>query len=70
MHQMQRRLLLDVVVGKRTGVLDLLSREDEALLVRQDVLLILTLLFHHPDRIGRFDLQSNHLARLYEDLPT
>jgi hypothetical protein len=34
--QMECRLLLDVVVGKRTTVLELLSREDEALLVRRD----------------------------------
>ena len=33
MHQMQIRLLLDVVVGKRTGVLALLAGEDESLLV-------------------------------------
>ena len=35
-HQVQRRLLLDVVVGQRAPVLELLSGEDEALLVRRD----------------------------------
>ena len=33
LHQIQSRLLLDVLVGKRTGVLELLAREDESLLV-------------------------------------
>ena len=33
---MQRRLLLDVVVRERAAVLELLSGEDEALLVRGD----------------------------------
>ena len=35
-HQVQRRLLLDVVVGERAAVLELLARKDEALLVRRD----------------------------------
>ena len=64
MHQMQSRLLLDVVVGKRTDVLELLAREDESLLVRQDVLLILNLLLPHLDRIGRSHLWNTHLARV------
>ena len=40
-HQVQGRLLLDVVVGKRAAVFKLFSREDEALLVGGDALLIL-----------------------------
>jgi hypothetical protein len=35
-HQVQRRLLLDVVVGQRAAVLQLLAGEDQALLVRRD----------------------------------
>jgi hypothetical protein len=35
-HQVQRRLLLNVVVGQRAAVLQLLAGEDEALLVRRD----------------------------------
>ncbi len=35
-HQVQRRLLLDVVVGQRAAVLELLAREDQALLVGGD----------------------------------
>ena len=40
-HQVEGRLLLDVVVGERAAVLELLAREDEALLVRGDALLVL-----------------------------
>jgi hypothetical protein len=40
----QSRLLLDVVVGQRAPVLQLLAGEDEALLIRRDALLVLNLL--------------------------
>ena len=40
---MQRRLLLDVVVGERAAVLELLAREDQALLVRGNAFLVLDL---------------------------
>ena len=35
--QVQRALLLDVVVGQRAAVLELLARKDEALLVRRNI---------------------------------
>ena len=38
---MKRRLLLDVVVRERPAILELLAREDEALLVRGNALLVL-----------------------------
>ncbi len=40
---MQRAVLLDVVVGESAAVLQLLAREDEALLVGGDALLVLDL---------------------------
>ena len=40
---MERGLLLDVVVGERAAVLELLAGEDQALLVRRDALLVLDL---------------------------
>ena len=40
-HQLQRALLLDVVVSEGAAVLQLLAREDEALLVWRDALLVL-----------------------------
>lgn len=39
-HKVQSRLLLDVVVGKGAAVLELLAREDQALLVGGDTLLV------------------------------
>jgi len=41
-HQVQRGLLLDVVVRQRAAVLQLLPRENQALLVRRDTLLVLS----------------------------
>ena len=35
-HQVKSALLLDVVVRQRAAILELLAREDEALLVRRD----------------------------------
>ncbi len=40
-HQVQRGLLLDVVVGQRAAVLQLLAGKDQALLVGRDALLVL-----------------------------
>ena len=67
---MKSRFLLDVVVGKGTSILELLSSEDEALLVGWDALLILDLRLHVVDRVGRFNLESDGLAGecLDEDL--
>jgi hypothetical protein len=51
-HQMQSRLLLDVVVRQRAPVLELLAREDQALLVWRDALLVLDLLLDVVDRVS------------------
>ena len=69
-HQVERRLLLDVVVGQRAAVLELLAGEDQALLVGRDALLVLDLRLHVLDRVGRLDLERDRLARegLDEDL--
>jgi hypothetical protein len=40
-HQVQGGLLLDVVIGQRAAVLQLLARKDQALLVGGDALLVL-----------------------------
>ena len=67
---MERRLLLDVVVAERAAVLELLAREDQALLVRRDALLVLDFLFDVVDGVRRLDVQRDGLARqrLDEDL--
>jgi hypothetical protein len=40
-HEMECRLLLDVVVGEGAAVLELLARKDQALLIGGDAFLIL-----------------------------
>ena len=41
--KVERRLLLDVVVGQCASILELLASEDETLLIRGDALLVLDL---------------------------
>ena len=52
------------------SVLELLSRENQALLIRRDPLLVLNLRLHVVDGIGRLHIEGDGLAgeRLYEDL--
>ena len=63
-------LLLDVVIGERATVLELLAREDQALLVRGDALLVLDLGLDVINRVGGLDLEGDGLASqsLHEDL--
>jgi hypothetical protein len=61
-HQVQRRLLLDVVIGERTAVFQLLARENEALLIRWDALLVLDFRLYVVDRVGRLNFERNRLA--------
>lgn len=60
---MERRLLLDVVVAERTAVLQLLTREDKTLLVRRNTLLVLNLRLDILNRVRRFHLEGDRLAR-------
>ena len=60
--QVDGRLLLDVVVGQGTVVLQLLAGEDEPLLIRRDRLLVLDLTLKVLDGVGRLDLQGDVLA--------
>ena len=68
--QMKRSLLLNVVIRESSAVLELLSGEDETLLVRGDPLFVLNLLLHVLDRIRWLDIQCNGLPRkgLYKNL--
>merc|ERR1711915_696651 len=65
-HQVQGRLLLDVIIRKGPAVLQLLAREDQALLVRRDALLVLDVV----DGVAGFDVKGDRLTRqgLDEDL--
>ena len=58
------RTLLDVVVRERAAVLQLLAREDQALLVGRDALLVLDLRLDVLDRVRGLDLQGDRLAWL------
>jgi len=71
-HQVEGRLLLDVVVGQRAAVLQLLAGEDEALLIGGDALLILDLRLYVVAGVGRLDVEGDRLASqgLDEDLHT
>ena len=57
--EVKGRLLLDVVVGEGAAVLELLAREDQALLVRGDAFLVLNLRLDVVDRIARLDLEGD-----------
>jgi hypothetical protein len=69
-HQVEGGLLLDVVVGEGAAVLELLTGEDETLLVRGDALLVLDLGLDVVDGVRGLHLQRDGLARqgLHEDL--
>ena len=68
--QVEGGFLLDVVVREGAAILQLLSSEDETLLVRGNSLLVLDLLFHGLDGVGGFDLEGDGLSSegLHEDL--
>merc|ERR1711994_421518 len=63
MHQVERRLLLDVIVRKSSAILKLLACEDEALLVWRNAFFILDLRFHIVNRVGGLHIKSDGLAR-------
>merc|ERR1712240_143726 len=67
---MEGRLLLDVVVGERPTVLQLLASEDQPLLIRGDSFLILNLSLDILNTVAGLNFQSDGFASqsLYEDL--
>ena len=60
--QVESGLLLDVVVGEGTTVLELLTGEDKTLLVGGDSFLVLDLLLHGLNGVRGFDLKSDGLS--------
>ena len=68
--QVESGFLLDVVVTEGSAVLELLSSEDETLLIRGNSLLVLDFLLHVVNGVGRLDIKGDCLASqcLYEDL--
>merc|ERR1712194_335576 len=69
-HQVQRALLLNVVVSQCATVFQLLAGEDQTLLIRGNAFLVLDLLLHVLNGVVRFHVQRNRLTRqsLDEDL--
>merc|ERR1712004_678089 len=61
-HQVQSRLLLDVVVRKSAAVLKLLASKNQALLIRRNAFLILNFGFDIIDRVRGFHIKGNGLA--------
>ena len=61
-NQMKSRLLLNVVVTQRTAIFQLLSSEDETLLVWWDTFLVLNLGFDVVNGVGWFDIKSDSLS--------
>ena len=64
---MKSGLFLNVVVAQGTTVLELLSGEDQTLLIRGDSFLVLDLGLDVIDGIGRLDLKSDGLASDYTE---
>ena len=66
---MELRPLLDAVVGQRAAVLELLAREDQALLVLWDLLLVVDARLDTLDRVTGRNMDSDYLAgkNFYED---
>ena len=71
-HKMESGLLLDVVVRKGSAVLELLTSEDESLLVWWDTFLVLDLSLDVLNGVGWLDIEGDGLASesLDEDLHT
>lgn len=61
-NQVECGLLLDVVVGQGTAILELLAGEDQALLVRRNAFLILDLALDIVDGVGRLNLKGDRLT--------
>ena len=61
-HQVERALLLDIVVAECSVVLQLLARENEALLVRRDTLLVLDLLLNIVNAVAGLNIERDRLA--------
>ncbi len=62
-HEVQRAFFLDVVVCERPAVFKLLPREDKALLVGRNALLVLDFALDQVDGVGRLDFERDRLAR-------
>merc|ERR1711981_479034 len=69
---MEGALLLNVVILESSAILELLTREDETLLVRRNTFLVLDLGLHVFDGVALFNVESDGLSSegLHENLHT
>merc|ERR1719384_950277 len=56
---MESRFLLDIVIGKSSTIFQLLTSENQTLLVRRNTFLILNFLLDILNGVTRFNIQSN-----------
>ena len=61
-HEVQRALLLNVVVAERASILQLLACEDQALLVGWDAFLVLNLRLDIVNSVARLDFKGDGLS--------
>jgi hypothetical protein len=61
-HEVQRAILLDIVVGKRVVINKLLAGENEALLVGGDAFLVLDVGLDSADRVRGLALQGDRFV--------
>merc|ERR1711985_96293 len=61
-HEVECRLLLDVIIRQCAAIFQLLAREDQALLIRRDTLFVLDLRLHIINGVRGLDVQSDRLA--------
>ena len=61
-HQVKSGFLLNVVVAQGAAILQLLSSEDQSLLVRWDSFLVLDLGLHVFDGVRRLHIQGDGLS--------
>ena len=59
---MQSGFLLDVIVGEGASILELLSSENQTLLIGRNALLILNLRLDIIDSVARLNLEGDGLA--------
>jgi len=58
-YQVKGGLLLNIVIGQSSTVFQLLSSEDQSLLIRWNSLFVLNLRFNVFDGVGRFDFERD-----------
>merc|ERR1719445_2360997 len=56
---MESRFLLDIIISKSSTIFQLLTSENQTLLVRRNTFLVLDLLLHIFNCVTRFNIQSN-----------